>query len=129
MVAAYWQQPLLQSDIANWLGVAGVGTPASRIRRLEARGFDVIYRTGSLAELETWLEQDVPCMLFVRTSELPYWNVDTPHAVVLVGLTAEQAYLLDPAVAQAPIAVSHDELLLAWSYFDYTYAVLTVESV
>lgn len=129
MVAAYWGQPLLQADIANWMDVTGSGTPASRIRRLAVRGFDVIYRTGSLAELETWLEQDVPCILFVRTGELPYWDVDTAHAVVLVGLSAEQAYLLDPAVDQVPVTVSPDDLLLAWSYFDYTYAVLTVEPV
>lgn len=45
--------------------MTGVGTPASHIRRLAARGFDVIYRTGSLAELETWLEQDVPCILYM----------------------------------------------------------------
>lgn len=128
MIAAYWEQPLLQSDIANWLDVTGVGAPASRVRRLAARGFDVVYRTGSLAELETWLKQDVPCILFVRTSDLAYWKVDTAHAVVLVALTAEQAYLLDPAVAQAPVTVSTDDLLLAWSHFDYTYAVLTLES-
>ena len=77
MVAAYWEQPLFQADIANWLGVTGIGAPASRIQRLGMRGFDVIYRTGSLAELETWLEQGVPCILFVRTSELPYWKIDT----------------------------------------------------
>lgn len=127
MVAAFWEQPLFQADIANWLGVTGVGTPASRIRRLETRGFDVVYRTGSLAELEKWLKQGVPGILFVRTGKLPYWDVDTAHAVVLVGLTAEQAHLLDQAVTQAPVTVSPDDLLLAWSYFDYTYAVLTVE--
>ena len=127
MVAAYWEQPLLQADVANWLGVTGVGTPASHIRRLAARGFEVVYRTGSLADLETWLELGVPCILFVRTGELSYWDVDTAHAVVLVGLDSEHAYLLDPAVAQSPVTVSPDELMLAGSFFDYTYAVLTVE--
>jgi ABC-type bacteriocin/lantibiotic exporter with double-glycine peptidase domain len=128
MIAAYWEQPLFQADIANWLGVTGIGAPASRIQRLGMRGFDVIYRTGSLAELETWLEQGVPCILFVRTSELPYWEVDTMHAVVLVGLIGEQVYLLDPAVDQTPVIISSADLLLAWSYFDYTYAVVTVEA-
>ena len=46
MVAAYWGQPLLQADIADWLGTRGVGTPASRIQRLAQRGFDVVYRRG-----------------------------------------------------------------------------------
>jgi ABC-type bacteriocin/lantibiotic exporter with double-glycine peptidase domain len=125
MVAAYWRQPLTQADIAHWLGTRGVGTPASHIERLAQRGFEVFYRTGSLAELEVWLGQDTPCILFLRTRELPYWEVDTPHAVVLVGLEADQAYLLDPAVDTAPIEVSSGDLLLAWSYFEYTYAVVT----
>lgn len=86
----------------------------------------MIYRSGSLAEMEAWLAKEVPCILFVRTKELPYWHVDTPHAVVLVGLEGDHAYLFDPAVETAPMIVSSDDLLLAWSYFDYTYAVLTV---
>lgn len=124
MVTAYWQRPLPQTDIAHWLGTRGVGTPASRIQRLAQQGFEVLYRTGSLAELETWMAQGVPCILFLRTGELPYWQVDTPHAVVLAGLEAESAYLFDPAVETAPVTVSSGDLILAWSHFDYTYAVL-----
>ena len=124
MVAAYWQQPLTQADVARWLETRGVGTPASRIERLAQRGFKVVYRTGSLAELGAWLAQSVPCILFLRTGELPYWQVDTAHAVVLVGLEADLAYLLDPAVETVPVEVSPGDLMLAWSYFEYTYAAL-----
>jgi len=126
MVAAYWEQPLLQADIANWLGTRGVGTPASRVQRLARRGFEVIYGTGSLAELEAWITKKVPCILFVRTGELPYWQIDTPHAVVLAGLDADSAHLFDPAVETNPVTVSPSDLTLAWSHSDYTYAVLTV---
>ncbi len=88
MVAAYWQQPLLQDDIAHWLA------------------------------------QQVPCILFVRTSELPYWKVDTPHTVVLAGLESESAHLIDPDYAVAPVTVLLNDLILAWSHSDYTYAVM-----
>ena len=114
MIAAYWHQPLLQADIARWLGTSAIGTASSRIQRMEGRGFQVIYRIGSLKELQTWLDQDVPCILFLRTGELPYWNLDTPHAVVLAGLEAERAYLFDPAQETAPIPVAVGDLLLAW---------------
>jgi len=124
MVTAYWQRPLLQADVARWLGTRGVGTPSSYIQRLTQHGFEVIYRTGSLEELATWINQGVPCILFLRTGELPYWQVDTPHAVVLAGLGANSAYLFDPTVETAPITVPSDDLMLAWSHFDYTYAVL-----
>ena len=126
MVAAYWQQPLLQDDIARWLGASLVGVPASRIQRLTQHGFQVVYRTGSWADLEAWIRRGVPCILFVRTSDLPYWQVDTPHAVVLAGIESGRAYLFDPAVDTAPMEVSIGDLMLAWSHFDYTYAVLLV---
>jgi ABC-type bacteriocin/lantibiotic exporter with double-glycine peptidase domain len=126
MVAAYWQQPLLMEDVARWLGTSEVGTPASHIQRLTQRGFEVVYRIGSLADLAKWIERGMPCILFLRTAGLSYWQIDTPHTVVLAGLEAERAYLFDPAVEPAPVEVSQEELLLAWSYFDYTYAVLYV---
>lgn len=127
MVAAYWQQPLLQADVANWLGTRDeIGTPAGRVRRLTQRGLDVVYRTGSVLELEAWLARRTPCILFVRTGELPYWHVDTPHALVLIGIEGDSAYVLDPATEAAPTQVRLDDLILAWSYSDYTYAVLTV---
>lgn len=127
MVAAYWQQPLTQADVANWLGTRdAIGTPAGQVRRLAQHGFDIIYRSGSWPELEGWLGRKAPCILFVRTGELPYWQVDTPHALVLVGLEGDSAYVLDPAEETAPTEVALGDLTLAWSYSDYTYAVLTV---
>src|SRR5689334_2708620 len=83
MVSAYWQRPLLQDDVALWLGATGVGVPASRIQLLTRRDWDVVYRTGSVQDLTEWLGKETPCILFVRTGDLPYWNLDTPHAVVL----------------------------------------------
>ncbi len=124
MVAAYWRQPLLQADVARWLDTHAIGTASSRIQRLERRGFQVMYQVGSLAELEMWLAQDVPCILFLRTGELPYWQLDTPHAVVVAGLEADRAYLFDPAVEAAPVTAALGDLLLAWSHTDYTFAVL-----
>jgi len=127
MVAAYWRRPLSQAEVARWLGVRGGGAPASRIQRLAERGFEVKYTTGSLSDLCVWLSRGAPVIVFVRTCELPYWNVDTPHAVVLVGVEDERAYLFDPAMDAAPVVVSVGDLMLAWSYFDYTYAALKLE--
>ncbi|CAG0931791.1 hypothetical protein TFLX_02279 [Thermoflexales bacterium] len=113
MVATYWQRPLTQDAVANWLSTSWIGTPSSRIQRLTERGFDVVYRTGSVSELEGWLAQRTPCILFVRTSDLPYWKIDTPHAVILAGVEAESAQIIDPDFDTAPVTVSVDELLLA----------------
>jgi hypothetical protein len=48
MVSAYWEQPLLQEDVARWLGTRGIGTPASRIQRLTQQGLMCITPPGRL---------------------------------------------------------------------------------
>lgn len=124
MVTAYLQHPLYQGDVARWLGTEEAGTPASYVQRLTQRGFQVFYRKGTLSQLEDYLLRLSPPILFIRTGELYYWNVDTPHAVVLGGLEGDKAYLFDPGIETAPVTVSVDELMLAWDYFDYMLAVL-----
>jgi len=127
MVSAYWEQPLLQADVADWLDAReDIGAPAGRVRRLAQRGFHVIYRTGSVLELQAWLAKGIPCILFVRTGELPYWNIDTPHAIVLAGIEGDNVSLFDPAMETAPIEATLGDLILAWAYTDYTYAILNV---
>ena len=86
MVLAYLQQPAVQEDIARQIGARPTGVPAFNIRRLAAWGLDVQYGQGSLSELTAALVRGNAPIIFLRTSELPYWQEDTPHAVVLVGL-------------------------------------------
>ena len=101
MVTAYWQQPLLQDDVAKWLGTRRIGTVASRVQRLGQRGFDVAYHDfGTLIDLEAWLNQQVPLVLFVNTGEFSYWTIETQHAVVLGGFTGNDAHLFDPVSTQ-----------------------------
>jgi len=128
MVTAYLQQPLLQDDIARWLGTDDlVGTPSRRVTRLTRQGFDVTYDDfGAVVDLEDWLNRQIPPILFVLTGELSYWTINTQHAVVLAGFSGNEAHLFDPAVDAAPMTVPTDELLLAWSHFDYTYAAIEV---
>lgn len=124
MVSAFLEQPLLQDDVARWLGTRSVGTPSSRIDYLNRHGFAVFYGTGSLASMEAWLAKDTPCILFLRTGDLRYWQVDTPHAIVVAGIDVDNAAVFDPGIATSPIIVSVGNMMLAWSHFDYTYAVL-----
>ncbi len=124
MVAAFNGESLTQEDVARWLGTSEIGTPASRIQQMSRRGFDVIYRQGSLDEIRNWIGRGLPYILFVRTGELSYWEYDTPHAVVLVGLDGDNAVVLDPAYSQSPVEVALGELMLAWSEPGYTFAVV-----
>lgn len=90
------------------------------------RGLDVQYsQEGSLNELSAALARGHAPIIFLRTSELPYWLEDTPHAVVLVGLDTDFAFLLDPAYEdEAPVSVTLGDFLLAWSHFDMVYALI-----
>jgi hypothetical protein len=124
MVSAYWGTPVLQNDVARWLGTTDFGTPSSRIQRLANQRYSVIYNEGSLANIVEWLAQATPSILFVRTGDLPYWEIDTAHAVIVAGLDREQAILIDPAVEAAYCLTSIGDLILAWSHFDYTYAIV-----
>lgn len=129
MVTAYWEQPLTQEDVARWLGTRDIGTPASQVSRLEQRGFHVIYREGSLDEIKQWIDHKVPCIVFMQANELPHWDIETMHALVIVGIDDENVSVLEPAVEDAPIEVSIGDLMVAWTPFDYTYAVLRPVSI
>ncbi len=129
MVLAYLEQPVLQEDVAHQIGARQFGVPASNIQRLAAWGLDVHYGEGSLDELSAALDSGSAPIVFVRTSELSYWREDTPHALVLVGLDATHAYLLDPAYSdEVPAVVTLGDFLLAWSCFGQMYALITKRS-
>lgn len=61
---------------------------------------------------------------FIKTGEPPYWNADSDHAVVVVGIDDMYIYLNDPDFARAPMQVSHGDFGLAWLERDEFYAVL-----
>jgi hypothetical protein len=125
MLLAYLEQPALQEDIARLIGTRSWGTPASNILRLTSWGFHVYYGTASLYSLQAYLEAGIAAIAFVRTSELPYYEDDTPHAVVVIGLDANVIYLLDPAYQdEIPINVPVGDFALAWSHFDQAIAII-----
>lgn len=130
MVTAHLQQPLLQDDIAQWLGTDDdIDTPFRRIQRLGKRGFDVTLVTpGSFEAAKSWLSRQIPPIILVSTRELSYWPGNFQHTVILAGETGETVHLFDPGVETAPVTIPTDELLLAWSHFDFSYAVIEVST-
>ncbi len=102
----------------------GSGTPAFNIRALEQLGIKVIYKQGTLAELYSHLSHNRPCIVLLKTDELPYWEEATDHAVVMTGLDDDYVYLNDPEFPDAPLQVSHGDFDLAWLNRDEFYAVL-----
>ena len=113
-----------EAKLARRLGTQPFGTPAPNLQRLEKIGFEVIYESTTLARLRTSLESGFPCLVFVRTGNLPYWDEDTAHAMVAIGIDNEVIYVNDPAFDIAPQTIPLDYFLLAWSEFDHRCAVI-----
>lgn len=106
MVLAYWGIEANQKNLAHKMQtISGVGTPGPNIQRLSSRHLSIVYDEGSLEDLRRALEMDIPPIALVRTRELPYWNEDTPHAVVVTGFENDILFVNDPAIETPNIHV------------------------
>jgi hypothetical protein len=104
----------------------GYGTPFPKIQSLNSLGINVIFKQGNQQELYRFLSQDKPCIVPVQTGKLPYWNkINVGHAVVVVGMDNDSAYLNDPEFPKAPIQVPYGDFDLAWFEHGELLAVLT----
>ena len=112
-------------SLLKLLDIRSYGAPAGNLRRLSQLGLRVFYRSGNVSGLEAQLAKGKPAIVFVRTRELPYWEQDTAHALVIVGYDREAIFVLDPFYpAEAPIAVARGDFELAWLERDYYHAVI-----
>jgi len=75
-------------------------------------------------ELYSWLAENKPPIVFLRTLFLDYWTEDTFHAAVVVGVEEQQFYLNDPAFGDAPQVCSLDGFLAAWAERDEAIALI-----
>ena len=125
MILAYLGQDVPEAQLAQILRTRPFGTSADNIRVLGQLGYTVLFEQGTEFDLRHWLGQGSPCIVFVKTEALPYWSTEHAHAVVLLGLSSDTAYVNDPAFDDAPQSIPLDHFLLAWSEFDYEYAVIT----
>lgn len=125
MVLAFLEQPLPRQRIDQILEPTPIGTPGFRVLRLRDCGYDVVY-TAAIDErpLTEALTAGLAPIVLLHTRNLSYWERETAHAVVVVGMDARTVYLNDPAFLDAPKAISRLEFLLAWSDFDMLYAVI-----
>jgi ABC-type bacteriocin/lantibiotic exporter with double-glycine peptidase domain len=125
MILAYLHGPVDVTRIARLLDTQEFGSVASRIHRLTEWNYEVTYQSGSLARLRTCLDAAMPVIAFVWTGDLPYWSINTPHAIVVVAVNDETVQVNDPAMSVAPQSIPVGDFLLAWAEFDNRYATIT----
>lgn len=124
MVLEYLRVSISYERLLRLLSIRSYGTSFSSLRKLESVGLSVLVTQGDLASLRRHLEGGSPVIAAVNTVPLPYWDDDTAHAVVVVGLEQDVVLINDPEFEQAPQAVPLDAFLLGWLEHDYRYAVL-----
>lgn len=126
MVLGFWQIAYPLAQLRRLLEVIpDVGAPAFNVRNLERLGLRVEYRQGTLGVLHAHLDSGQPPIVFVRTGELPYWDTDVNHALVLTGMDGACVLVNDPFFAKAPISIPPGDFDLAWLEHNEMYAVIT----
>jgi len=124
MVLTSFGQRVERNWLKQVLETTPLGTPGFKLLNLRARGYEVIYAAAmNERPLAEALSNNVPPIALVYTTGLPYWTRETAHAVVVVEF-GEQVVLHDPAFPEQPQIVSREAFMLAWSDFDYLYAVI-----
>lgn len=122
MVLMYLGRSVRYERLVRLLGTKDHGTPFSNLRRLEQIGVQVTVASGTLTQLYHQLSQNGPCITSVQTADLPHWEVQTDHAVVVVGMDHQYVYLNDPSFEIAPIIVPLGDFDLAWLAKDEDFA-------
>lgn len=128
MVLQYFQIPISYPRLLAILETDQAGSYFSKLRNLEPElGLTIELAQGNdnLDFFYDYLNQALPIIAYVNTGELrSYWNVETFHAVVVVGLDDEVVYVNDPYFDDAPKEVERDEFILAWLEQDFWYVVV-----
>lgn len=130
MALAYWESIHDQEELARRLGVQPhLGAPIRNIHRLASSALHITVESGDLNKLQQWLSDDVPVIAFIQAGELPHWQGEFfQHAVVIVEISQDSVWMLDPDAGGEPLASPIGDFMLAWSELDYLYAVIIAVS-
>ena len=124
MVLKYWGKEISYTRLTKILGTRSFGTPSDNMQRLNQLGVEVTLTKLLPTEIHDYLQQKTPVIAFVSTADLPYWHVDTDHAVVVIGMDKDLVYINDPYFSLAPQEVSHASFELSLLKFNYKCAVI-----
>lgn len=119
MGLSYVGKHVSEEELVGQLGTTALGTPGSRLLRLQNAELEVFYGSLTLSLLHNSLERGIPVIVLVNTFFLDYWQSETAHAVLVIGYDEEGVFLNDPAFETAPQKASENGFLAAWGEFDY----------
>jgi ABC-type bacteriocin/lantibiotic exporter with double-glycine peptidase domain len=125
MVLTFYGQTVSREWLREVMESSELGTPGFKVLNLRHHGYDVTYAAATDERALTQaLADGIPPIALVHTAPLPYWERETPHAIVVTAMDADQVTLNDPAFPTAPQTVSHGAFMLSWLDFDSLYALI-----
>lgn len=128
MVLDYLQIPVSYQRLLRLLRVEYFGAFFRNLQHLETLGVSVLIEQGDFDSLRKHIETGLPPLVPVVTGQLPYWNLDTHHVVVVTGIDDEIIYLNDPYFDD-PQEVPIEEFRLAWLAKESLYAVIALAEI
>jgi ABC-type bacteriocin/lantibiotic exporter with double-glycine peptidase domain len=125
MVLAYQGRSVDPGWLRHVLESKSIGTPGFKVLNLAQQGYAVTYSpaTDERVLLQA-LSSGVPPIALVLTANLSYWDRESAHAVVVVGIDDDTVVVNDPAFPASGQRIPRNEFMLAWSDFDYLYALI-----
>lgn len=114
MVLDYLGLPIEYDQLLRLLGIRYYGAAFSNLRNLEALGVSVAITRDDVDGLRDHIESGSPVSVALNTDALPYWEDDTAHAVVVIGIKSDHVLLNDPVFEQAPQVVPLAAFLMGW---------------
>ena len=130
MVLQYLQVPFHYETLVELLETKYYGTAFSNVRKLATMGLHVSTgEWGGVQTLEQHLETGLPILVNVNTKELPYWDREASHVVVIIGLEADFIVVHDPAFDEVPQRLPLQEFLLAWDEQYQQYGVIGLDQI
>ena len=126
MILAYLGDEREESEIAGVVGTTPRGTRLADLTALQSWGYDVSVKAGDLATLERLIDEGVPAIISVHTSQLPYcplppWD---SHAVVVIGTSRTGFTVLDPEKPNGGLRVKRGVLQRAWGMRRFQMAII-----
>lgn len=120
----YLQIPISYKKLMQLLKVDAIGTPFRNLQNLRSLGLSILIEEGNFSRIQTHLAAGLPVITAVDTRQLAYWQDETDHAVLIIGLDDTAVYLNDPNFPDAPQVVPLAEFELSWLEKNYLSAVI-----
>ena len=130
MVLEYLQIPYRYNRLLRLLKVRDFGSSFFYLQNLERLGVRVQIVFGKdISELQNCLELGLPPIVFLNTEPLDYWNEETGHAVVVIGIDIDTNSITvhDPFIREPAKRINLISFEDAWIGQIMEYAIISLE--